>query len=105
MQIVYRGNIRDGKSAEYVEWLRQNAKLMADNTPDGWTYLGTWITVQGLGDYDAEARFEIDDYGALGAGWGSETYQRLLRENMDFLEPSFKATLMKSPTDVQVLEP
>lgn len=104
MQFIYRGNMKDGQATAYVDWVRENEKLIADNTPEGWTYLGTWLTVYGFGMHDVEVRFELDDYAALGAGFGNDTYQRLLRESQAFMEPGSNGTLMKSASDVAVLD-
>lgn len=104
MQVSYQFNIKEGRTSEFVQWVRDNEETMVDHAPDGWTYVGTWFTVQGFGDYDTEQRWEIEDYGSLGTGFGDEEFQRLIVESADFLQPHPQATtLMKSATDVTAL--
>jgi hypothetical protein len=88
------------------KWLLENESLIKDNAPEGWTYLGTWFTVRGLGTYECESRWELDDYDSLGAGWGNETYQRLIREWREFIDlaRNGETYLMKSAADVSVFE-
>ena len=66
MEMVYRFRIKPGKAGAFVAW--DKAQREADTpTAEGWSYKGTWMVVQGLGDYDAESRFHLDDYAALGS--------------------------------------
>jgi hypothetical protein len=106
MQYVTRYHLKPLKVAEYRQWLLDNESLLAEHAPEGWTYLGTWFTVMGFGKFECESRWEVDDYGALGSGWGDETYQRLMREWMEFYDQSRddENYLMKSTTEVNVFE-
>ena len=104
MQIVYRYNLKPGRAAEYLEWLNKNDDVFRTQAPEGWSYVGTWFTVQGLGRHAAESRWELDDYATLGSGFGSEEYQRTLGEWIDFADPQDQETaLMKSEDEVNVL--
>jgi hypothetical protein len=106
MQYIMRYHLKPLKAPEFQKWLLENEPLIAENEREGWTYLGTWFTVRGLGRYGCETRWELDDYAALGAGWGNETTQRLTREWIEFVDQSRdgETYLMKSTSDVSVFE-
>jgi hypothetical protein len=106
MQYISRYQLKPLKGTEFQEWLLENESLIAENSPEGWSYLGTWFTVRGFGKFDCETRYEIDDYGALGAGFGNETYQRLMREWMEFADmtQTGETYLMKSIADVRIMQ-
>jgi len=106
MQYIMRYYLKPLKSAEFQKWVLENESLLAENTPEGWTYLGTWFTVRGFGRYGCETRWELDDYAVLGAGWGNETSQQLTREWTEFVDlgRDGEHCLMKSAADVSVFE-
>lgn len=107
MQIVYRYRIKPQKAGDFIDWLDKNRDNFVNHAREGWTYEGTWFTVQSLADYDAESRWELDDYAALGSDFGDETSQRLIREFLfDWIDDRYPlvGTLMKSEGDVRVLE-
>ena len=105
MQYVTRYNLKPDKESEFRQWVLDNSSAIAENAPDGWSYLGTWFTVRLFGQYECESRWEIDDYAALGAGFGNEIMQRLWREWMEFsdLSRDSEGCLMKSAEDVDIL--
>lgn len=104
MQVTYYFNIKEGKVSDFIEWVRDNEQAMTEHAPKGWSYAGTWFTVQGFGEYDVEQRWGIEDYGNLGDSFGNEEFQRLIVETVEYLEqhPSM-TTLTKSASDVQAL--
>jgi hypothetical protein len=105
MEYVYRHSIKPGKAVEYRDWLAKNHQIMKDHASEGWSYLGTWFDVRGFGSHDAESRWEIDDYSALGAGFGDEEMMTLLGEFFsEFVDHTHKpeAVLLKSASDVQI---
>ena len=108
MQFITRFHIKPFTGSAFQEWLKTHHDDLADNAPEGWTYLGTWLTVRHLGRYDGEMRFELEDYAALGSGFGTEVFQRLFVEKyhefIDFSRGQIEASLMKSPTEVYVME-
>lgn len=106
MQLVMRYHVPFKKSPEFKGWLLENKKVLADNQLEGWTHLGTWFTVRFLGHFPYETRWEIDDYDALGAGWGNETLQNLMREWLEFvdLDRDHETYLMKSAADISIFE-
>ena len=106
MQYIVRYQLKSMRSQAFLEWLLENEPLLKENGPEGWDYLGTWFTVRGFGHYECESRWELDDYDALGAGWGNETYQRLMREWQEFadLSRAGETYLMKSAADVYIFE-
>ncbi len=106
MQYVYRYSIKPGKVTEHLEWIRKNRQVFQDHAPEGWTYLGTWFTVQGFGPHDAESRWELEDYGSLGTGFGDEENQRLLAEFISEYQDDVnrpQVSLMKSMDEVSAL--
>ena len=106
MQIVFRYRIRRERAHEFVAWLHENKDDFVAHPRDGWTYEGTYFVVQTLGDYDAESRWNLADYAALGSDFGDETAQRLLREFLtewvDDRHP-MRASLLKSQDEVSIL--
>ena len=104
MQIVYRANVKDGRMQEFIDWVLENEQAMADTAPEGWTYLGTWVTVHGIGTHDVETRFELDDYAAMSPERSSEENNRLVAEINDFFTEGPGGTaMMKSVGDVFVV--
>ena len=106
MQQIYRYNLRPNKSEAYREWLKKNDKVFREHSPDGQTYLGTWFTVQGFGEYDVESRWELDDYAALGAGFGGDEFQAVMSEWNEYADDARpqQTVLMKSEDDVRIPE-
>lgn len=107
MEYVYRHSVRPGKAGEYRDWLQKNAQAIQDTASEGWTYLGTWFDLRGFGRHDAEARWQIDDYSALGAGFGNEEGLRLMGELfMEYIDHNHKpeAVLLKSVSEVVIAE-
>jgi hypothetical protein len=106
MQYNQRYSLILYKGGEFRQWLANNATLLAKNAPEGWTYLGTWFTVRGFGKHDCETRWELTDYNALGADFGTEAFQKAMLEWFDFVELSIPGdtALMKSATDVDILK-
>jgi hypothetical protein len=104
MQYVTRYYVKPYKANEFQAWLEENEAAYAENAPEGWTYLGTWGTVHWLGKYDAETRWELDDYASLGEGWGDETFQRLSLEWWEFMDLTrdIETNLMKSMSVVSI---
>jgi len=80
LEYVFRFTVDKGKQNQFIDWLRANEEDMRNHSRPGWTYLGTWMTVGGFGDYDGEARWSLESYASLGEGWGDETAQRILSE-------------------------
>ena len=106
MQYIMRYYVPFKKNADFRRWLLDNEKAIAENQPEGWTYLGTWFTCRQFGKYDCETRYELDDYDTLGADWGNETNQQLMREWLEFIDlnRASETYLMKSAHDVIVFE-
>jgi hypothetical protein len=106
MEYVYRHSIKPGKAGEYRDWLQENEQAMNDHAAEGWSYLGTWFDVRGFGHHDAESRWEIDDYAALGAGFGDAEMVQLMGEFFsEFLDHTHKpqAVLLKSTAEVAIV--
>jgi len=84
----------------------EHAQEIADNAPPGWKYLSTWLTVRGFGRSQCETRWELDDYSALGAGFGTERFQKLGLEFRDFVDSAEggETYLMKSASDIAIVK-
>lgn len=104
MQYVMRFDVEPNRAGEFRTWLVEHDDTIRSSSREGWTYLGTWFTVQGFGAYQAEVRFEIDDYAALGAD-SSEDNEKVLQQWMDFVDDRrpVDTSLMKSASDVIIL--
>jgi len=105
MQNIARYNLKPDKESDFRQWLLDNRAAWVENTADGWRYLGTWFTVMRFGQYGCETRCEVDDYAALGAGFGNETSQRLLKEWLAFqdLARDSETYLVKNAEKVDIL--
>ena len=101
LEYVYRFTINRGNQNEFIEWLSTNEENLKEHARPGWTYLGTWMTVGGFGEYDGESRWALEGYASLGEGWGDEVAQQLLA---DFLMATDnvhnQASLLRSVTTV-----
>lgn len=105
MEIIYQYNLKEGKSTEYTEYVAKSEQTLRERAPKGWKYRGTFVTVQGLGDFDVQQRWELDDYSFLGAGWGhDEGWDKTLVEGMGFIDGQVKATVVKPVDEVGILE-
>ena len=80
LEYVFRFSVDRGRQNEFIDWLRTNEDDFKEHTRPGWTYLGTWMTVGGLGEYDGESRWSLESYASLGEGWGDEVAQQLLAD-------------------------
>ena len=104
MQLVDRYNLQPGKAAAYLEWLKKNDQVFRGEAPPGWTYIGTWFTVQALGSHGVESRWELDDYAALGAGPGTADFGKVMDEWEDYADASSQErSLMKSEDDIRIV--
>ena len=104
MEMVYRFKIKPGKAGEFVQWTKWFEETLPE-PPPGWKYLSTYFVTHGFGEYDAEIRWQVEDYAALGSGPGSEEGQAANREFVSkFVDDRFpmKTTLMKSVDDIFV---
>ncbi len=105
MQYISRFNLLPHKSEAFNDWLKKNDRLLHDGNSEGWHYLGAWFTVRSFGHYDCEMRWELDDYAALGSGFGSDALQEAWREAFEYFAPNQGETyLMKSAEDVIIMK-
>ncbi len=88
----YGGDLKEGKSHEFQEWLRANEKEFANAHPEGARYIGTYFTIYGDRQAGGVQFFvEMDSYGtqdALAAegGKADNVYAKLLNELISFLD-------------------
>ncbi len=105
MQVTYRYNIKNGRSQEYATFVNANESVLREKAGEGWTYLGTYFTVQGLGDWDCENRWEIADYANLGTLWGhDEEFDAVIVESQGFIDGPIRTTVTRSVGKVNILE-
>ncbi len=105
MQITYRYNIKEGRAGEYAKLVIDSEQMLRDKSADGWTYVGTFFTVQGLGEFDVEQRWEIADYANLGNAWGHDAeFDALIAKALDFFDGRVNTTVAKTADEVVILE-
>ncbi len=107
LEYVYRFTLKSGKVGDFLEWLEENEGTFDEHGPAGWHYLGAWFVVRGFGGYDCEMRYQLDDYGALGSGFGDEENLRMLREFFsEYLDHNHRpeAVLLKTRDVLAVAE-
>jgi hypothetical protein len=93
MYYVLRYNLRPEAAAEYRQWLADHGNSRSEQT--GWTYLGTFCDVMGLGQYDYETRWELNGHGSVNRRpLDAETEQRM-QDRLPFIEEG-QVALMKA---------
>ena len=105
MQYIIRYDVKPKASESFRSWLVERSDDFQNHARSGWTYLGTWFTVQGFGSYGTETRWEVEDYGALGAEHDATGVQ-LINEWMDFVDHGrpIETYLMKTAEDVIIID-
>ena len=105
MQYVLRYDALPGKGGPLRDWIRDNEDGLRDTAAPGWHYAGTYFTVRNFGSYAVETRWDLDDYAALGAGFGDEVAVKLIQDWFEFVDQSrpFEAQLLKDAGEVDVL--
>lgn len=105
MEYVLRYDVKPNQSTEFRRWLTDNAATLREHAADGWSYLGTWFTVRGFGEYSCETRWELSGYEALGSGFGDDVNVRLTQEWMGFVDQGrpWQASLYKGTEEVDIL--
>lgn len=90
----FGSDIKEGKAAEFQEWLEENEKDLANSHPAGARYIGTYFTIYGDRQAGGVQMFvELDSYGtqdalaAEGRQPGS-VFGKLVNEMMGFLDQS-----------------
>lgn len=88
---MFSGDLKEGKTSEFVAWLEANEQALADAHPEGSEYMGTYFNVVG-GTADAGSVYTLigmDSYGTMDAlaETGGE-YGRLLNEVIGFFDQS-----------------
>ena len=88
---MFRGDLKEGKTSEFVAWLEANEQALADAHPAGSEYIGTYFNVIG-GSASAGSVYTLigmDSYGTMDAlaETGGE-YNRLVTEVIGFFDQS-----------------
>ena len=86
---VFSGDLKEGKTSEFVAWLEANEQAVADAHPEGSEYMGTYANVIG-GMSNAASYYTLvgmDSYGTMDAlaETGGE-YDRLVNEFVAFFD-------------------
>jgi hypothetical protein len=103
---VFSGDLKEGKTSEFVAWLEANEQALADAHPEGSEYMGTYFNVIG-GTTDAGSVYTLigmDSYGTMDAlAEAGGEYNRLLSEAIGFFDQSNGANagqvLLKKATE------
>ena len=105
MQITYRYNIKEGRAGEYAKLVIDSEQVLREKSADGWTYVGTFFTVQGLGEFDCEQRWEMAEYANLGNAWGHDAeFDSLISKAQEFIDGRITSTVAKTAGEVVILE-
>ena len=106
MMQIFGGDLKEGKTGEFVAWLEANEQALADAHPEGTEYMGTYFSVRG-GSSDAGSVFTLvgmNKYGDIDtlAETGGE-YARLITEAVAFFdtrnEANASAMILKKATE------
>lgn len=101
------GDLKEGKTREFQEWLRANEKELANSYPDGARYIGTYFTIYAeRGTGQVHTFVELESYGTqdlLAAAGRDEdsTFAKLVNEIFEFFDASsnnYTSALYKSVT-------
>ena len=103
---IFGGDLKEGKTGEFVAWLEANEEALADAHPEGTTYMGTYFAVRG-GSSDAGSVFTLvgmNKYGDLDTlAEARGEYERLITEAVAFFdqrnEANGSAVLLKKATE------
>ena len=101
------GDLKEGKSREFQEWLAANEKDLANSHPPGAKYIGTYFAIFGQkGTGDVHTLIEMDSYGTqddlAAAGKEDSVYSRLVNEYVSFFDQeseNWTNALYKSVTE------
>jgi hypothetical protein len=108
MLYLTSGDLKEGRTGEYIAWLKKNKKSIQDHAPPGWKYRGTYVSVLGFGRHDVTDIWEIKKYGDFDTSrnWEDKVLLQLQAEALDFFLPGpGEATLLREASDVVFVEP
>lgn len=106
MEYVQRYTLDPNKDGDFRSWLVANEQRLRNESPDTWTYLGTFFVVHNTADYACETRWKLDSYSALEATEGGTAWQELIGEFGSFISdlPPGRTVLMKDAADVMIIQ-
>ena len=88
---MFSGDLKEGKTSEFVAWLEANEQALADSHPEGSEYMGTYFNVIGgtasAGSVYTLIGMDSDVTRDAGAETGGE-YALLLAEAIGFFDQS-----------------
>lgn len=106
MEYVQRFTIKANRQEEYRNWLAENQQRLRDDSPDDWTYLGTFFVVHATADYLCESRWRIDTYSALEPRIAEHPkWRKVIEEHSGFVAdlPPMRTVLLKDAADVTII--
>ena len=101
-------NLKEGRTGEYIAWVKKNMKTIQNHAPPGWKYRGIYGSVLGFGRYDVTEIWELRKYGDFDTfrKWDDKVSLRLQAEAQDFVLPGrAESTLLREVSDVVFVEP
>jgi hypothetical protein len=103
---MFSGDIKDGKTSEFVAWLEANEQALADAHPEGSEYMGTYFNVIGgtTGAGSVYTLIGMDSYGTMDVlAEDRGEFNRLFNEAIGFFDQSNGANsdqvLLKKATE------
>ena len=106
MGYVMRYTLEPKKAQEFRSWLAANEQRLRSDSPDTWTYLGTFFVVHNTADDTCETRWKLDGYSAVEATEGGPAWQAAIQELGSFVSnlPPGRVVLMKDASDERIIE-
>jgi hypothetical protein len=105
----FGGDLKEGKTREFVEWLNANEKEYANAHPEGARYIGTYFSIFQSDKKSGSVHtfVELESYGTqdamAAAGRDADSvYSKLLNEATSFFDPkseNWTQSLYKKATD------
>ena len=108
MEYVQRCTLASDKTPAFRSWLADSESRIRKESPEGWTYLGTFFVVHATADYTCETRWRLDSYASLApdAAMQNPTWLGLVKEFTDVMVdvPPLRTVLMNPASDVKILQ-
>lgn len=106
MEYVQRYSLEPAKAEAFRRWLAANEQRLRDESPETWTYLGTYFVVHATADYACETRWRIESYAALEPLGQATAWRKLIQEHGSFVSdlPPMRTVLLKEASDVTIIE-
>jgi hypothetical protein len=90
---VLRYNLRPEAGADYKQWLSDHAGARPEQA--GWTYLGTFLDVMGVDQFDYETRWKLNSHGSVNLRPLDTETEQGIQDRLPFVEEG-QVALMKA---------